>query len=143
MNEQRFKELFKDVKDVNMLFTIVSNYQKTKMFSLRHPQKLLVQEAHVFIGLGKLNLSCGSCIARGLNKIIQYSSTYIPNVDYTIKPQVTKKKVAKKAEAKTEEQPDFKKMHFSTLKAIAEKTLKKKYKKGTSKKDILKDLGVE
>lgn len=164
MNLQNFTKTFPKCEDPQTVFAILDRYEKEKAFSLNHRQKMAIQDLHVFIGHGKLNLACGSCIGRGMNKIIQYLNNYVGDVDYTTTPKVTKKTVKTKVKAQTKSDPikevikkasasidqyvkdgetDFKAMHFSTLKSVAEKRLQKKYPKGTKKTDILKDLGVE
>ena len=166
INLELFKKVIPSSNDIKTLHYILDDFHRTKAFRLNYPQKQLIQHAHKQLGFGSLNLACGSCTARGMNKIISYCANFIDETSYTVTPKITTKKVKKKAkttpkqidiedsieELTTDQRKqimrevcddDFKlPTNYMALKKYAEDKLKKKYAKGTKKKTILKDLGV-
>jgi hypothetical protein len=145
---ETFRKIATDSKDVDTLYALLNHFQTHKGFRHDYKQNQLIKVLHKQLGFGNLNTSCGSCLSTGMNKIITYCNNFIVETDYTVTPKITTKKVKRKAkqidiEESIEEIESEIPSNYMALKKYAETKLGKKYAKGTKKKTILKDLGVE
>jgi hypothetical protein len=103
MNLDIYKKAFPESTDIKTLHAIVEDHHKGNMVRINHKQKLILEEGYKAIGLGALNKSCKSCLAKASVKVRAYVEQYIPISTYTRVKKVVKTKVVKKASPITTE----------------------------------------
>jgi len=157
MNKEIYIKALPKCTDIDTLYIIVHGNHVGNMIRVNHKQKLLLEDAHKYIGKGAINKNCKSCLAKASQVIYAYIEQYIPATTYErVEKKVTKKKVINKAGIKTVEFLDEAKKVFDIDKLDLTESPKdmkwaqlKKYatSKGVSvykknREQILKELGV-
>lgn len=128
-----FKKILPECESPKELHEILRIYEATRAGRLIHPQKMLLENAHKYLGFGSVNKSCGECIGTAIKRVLSYLNQQKP-----VAKKPTKKKVEKN-ESASDEIPT----NYMALKSYAEKKLGKKYPKGTKSSTIRKELGIE
>jgi len=99
MNKEIYIKALPKCTDIDTLYIIVHGNHVGNMIRVNHKQKLLLEDAHKYIGKGAINKNCKSCLAKASQVIYAYIEQYIPATTYErVEKKVTKKKVVKKAE---------------------------------------------
>lgn len=59
------------MKVSDQLIQQAERYSKTKSFSLNSEMKKELNQWHISMGFGKLNLACSTCIRNGMSKLLK------------------------------------------------------------------------